>query len=245
MKCLTFFFLLIPVFLNGKQWSRQNLYKYGIRESESSAAILDGSGYQWERDGIFFSKNGWFRTGNIPVGNGFVFDKVFVNVDGRIKLAVRDSQSEKVLFEGNFEKDSSRKMGRVLSGNVYLQILSVGSPARLYSFGLKRIPMEIIRDQDLVLSCSNLFFGEGFLGILFKTHYPAKVDILIFDQNGEAVDTLVENRVYLEGTHEVLWNPVKSSTSTLTSGHYVVYLLARSENGFKQEASKFFYFIRS
>lgn len=244
MRYWTIFFLFFPIFLIGKQWSRENLYKYSILDRDSEAEVLDGTDYQWKNNGIFFLRNGWLRTDNINIGKDFVLNGVFINAEGRFVFRVRDMQTEEVLFETIFDSEGAKQLNSPITGNVYLQLVSLKEHSILYAFGVKRIPLDVIQDKDLKLDRSVIFEGEDPLRIMFATHYSSYVDVLIFDQSGRIVDILAKDQLYSEGQHELLWNPQDKSLLNSKSGHYVAYFKAKTESGFKQEASHFFYFIR-
>lgn len=193
--------------------------------------------------------NGWFRTYSVEVGDKYILDSAFINLEidnsnSYVVMRVRNEEDDEIIQEKIFRQTGNMDLVNIFNKTVYISMELVGDGIRVYSFGLGRTEEIIMNDTDIHISPDMCFYGEDILTIDYTLNVPSWMDIIIFDANGGIIDYILEDWYLTEGDYLLAWNPLKSSAGyELPSGTYFVYFNAESVNDKNYQTTKSFLFV--
>lgn len=245
---LIFIFLTISVSLYSYEWSKNNIMKFYSKHDKSKIEDYENINFEEYYFAATSISNSWMHTKNIAVGTNYVVSSLFVNIENHNNndyaiLMVRDSENDEILSKQVFYKTGSTKLKNMFQKKVYISLELIGTNIRVLSYGVKRIREVIIKLGEISIYPPVYFYGEGDLFIDFKLRFPAKLDIVIFDEQGTIIDYVSKKQLLKEGRYAFRWNPLTSSSTDMASGIYFVYFKALSIDGKKIEISKKFRFV--
>jgi hypothetical protein len=232
------------------RWARNDVFKFYGADKKEDTFLLDFENVNFENEFIrpLSYTNGWIRSKNVFVGEGYVFSSVFVNAEfhntnSYIQLDVRNAFNDEIIQRGKLTKTGGVPLVDVFDKNVYVSLEFVGSDIRLYSFGIRRKLARVLGEGDISIFPTVFFYGEGNLFIDFRLRFPATLDIIVFNSEGAIIDYIVSNQYLREGRYSFEWDPRFSAAKGLPSGAYFVYFNAESIDGKKIRITKRFDFV--
>jgi hypothetical protein len=235
-------------------WSRNDVFKFTPSRVSNFDGLLDYENIEINPYYLTFSagSNSWFRTADIEVGSNYVLSTLFVNLDitnnclsmnntnSYVVLKIKDSRNDRVIQEKAFVTSGSLTLSNVFNKQIYIWAELYGEGIQIYSFGLSRMPEVILQKKETALSPLLLFYGEENLSIDFTLHFPAFLDIIIFNSQGKIVDNLASQQFFKEGRYKIQWNPAYCASKFLISGSNWVYFKVRSVDGKESEITRKF-----
>jgi hypothetical protein len=248
--------LLISVFsitLAALEWGENNIIKFKPETDSPYALFLDyenidaGGGCIKAAD----PANSWVRTYDLFTGTDFLPHSAFLNIvnsstDSYITLLVRDSINDEILAKQNFSQTGFLSLTNIFKKEVYLMVEFHGTNLQLFSFGLKRIPREIIRPAEFEVGPYLCFYGITNLNININLRIPSLIDMIVYDEYGTIVHYVQKQKYLPQGQYEFYWKPEEQKNkNNLKSGSYFIYIRAKSIDGKTIELSKKFLFIKN
>jgi hypothetical protein len=248
---LTIPLLLLLCTFFGSSFSRNNIIKFSAANVKNFELIADYQSIEIFPEFIQATaeSNAWLQTYPVDIGNDFVPNSVFVNFTSErsnsgVILQVRDSQNDNLIREKFFYKSGKMDLVNIFNKHIYLNLDILGSDIRIFSYGIVRKPEVIITSNEALILPEVLFFDESSLNIDFFLHFPAYLDIILFDNHGNVIDYVAKSAFYKEGQNSLIWEPLQSQSKTLKSGPHYIYFKVRSIDGKIVEITKKFLFVK-
>ncbi|OHD54727.1 MAG: hypothetical protein A2Y33_01770 [Spirochaetes bacterium GWF1_51_8] len=250
---LTIAGVLIAGTLSAFQWAANNVIKFKVSPENPYASFLDYENISVKGNYVQASDptNSWLRTYDVFTGEDFLPENAFVNIensstDSSLTLTVRDSISDEILIKKVFTQSGTLSLTNIFHKNIYLVAEFHGTNLQLFSLGFKRIPREVIKQEDFTIYPELCFYGMTNLTAQFKLHIPATIDMIVYDEWGTIVHYIVKQKYFTQGSYEVYWKPQEQADKDrLKSGSYFIYIRATSIDKKTIELSRKFLFIKN
>ena len=219
------FFLLLAVPLFGLQWSRNNVLEFTAANLTNFANIADYNAIDIMPEYLAAAAdtNSWLMTYAIDAGDNYVFSEAFIDFEsdssnGSMVIRLRNYDDDALLMEESFTRSGKMDLSTIFNKKVYLNVEAIGGNIRILSYGLARKPEVVITSNDIIVLPELLFFGESGLNIDFFLHFPALLDIILFDPDGNIIDYITKSRFFHEGQNTFNWDISGSRSAFLNPG---------------------------
>ncbi|NPV00763.1 MAG: hypothetical protein HPY53_05210 [Brevinematales bacterium] len=241
----------IPLF--ALEWGENDIIKFKPEIGNPYALFLDYDNISVKGECISAADptNSWVRSYDIFTGSEFLPYSAFLNIknsstDSYVTMIVRDSVSDEILVKKDFSQTGFLTLTNIFKKEIYLMIEFHGTNLQLFSFGLKRIPREIIRPEEFTIGPELCFYGITNLTININLRIPSVIDMIVYDEYGTIVHYVQKQQKLSQGYYEFFWMPEDDKNkNTLKSGSYFIYIRAKSIDGKTIELSKKFLFIKN
>lgn len=243
--------LLASASLFGLDWSRNHVYKFTAPLLQNFETVADYQNLEVMPEFIqpTVSSNSWLSTYPLDIGNDFVVSEAFVNFQSEntnsyIFLQLRNCRDDRILSEKQLFHSGKMDLINIFDKRVYLNLEAVGQDLKIYSFGLVKKTEVVMTESDAIIIPDILFFDEASLTVQFYLHFPAYLDIILFDPKGNIIDYLTKKQFFKEGQNFLDWEPEDSKSEFLKSGPLYVYFRVRSLDGKELEINKNILFVK-
>lgn len=231
-------------------WSRNHVWKFHALQVTNGLLMDDFDSVLFEKNWLMtdHQNSGWLETEEISVGNDFVVANAFINMKSEIpgsgvRISLKDAESDETIKEQFFTDTGKMELLNVFNKQIKMVLELIGQDVRVFSFGLTRKPEIVMKTDEVIVLPDLLFYQEESLKIDFTLHFPAFLDVILFDKRGKIIDYIAQRAFFREGENTLFWEPESSSSEVLISGAHVVYFKVRSIDGKMVEITKPFVFV--
>lgn len=250
--------LLIILCVNpfyGLKWSKNHVLKYNAAGLSNFTSLIDYENLFIDKEYIHLiegATKAWLRTEEIDIGQDFVLSSAFINFksplintnssNNLVLLKVLNSDNDELIEEKWFSASGKIDIINRFEKQVNLVLEILDPTVQLASFGLVRQPEVVLQAKEAEISPIYLYYTESLLKIVFQLHFPATLDIILFDNQGRIIDHAAKKQFFQEGWNYVFWDP--ELNGKIKSGNHQIYFKALSTDNKLFEITKPFYFIK-